>query len=190
MRVLIENICIFSICFLFFSCQKIQEQKIFYQVESYRYTQGNPYYPTKTDLDLQIENQGDTLRRYRYFQQDTITKIAQVLMEVEVKNDSLFLMKVGDYKPNVWRMLEAKKVFYVGSKEIEVSKFKRVESEPDKHDAIFMTREFGIVNMLSYALKTKMIYKISADKTATNIVNKINTHLEKDTLGFYHQPNP
>ncbi len=189
MRILSVNLFMFFAGFLICSCQKTQEQTSFYQVKTYRYMQGNPYEPSIVNLDLQIDNQGDTLVKYAYSQQDTITKARRVLMDIEVKNDSILLMKIGDYLPNTLRVLQAKKIFYAGSKEIEVSKFVRVEKQPDKDDAVFIAREFGIVNMLSYSLKTKVLYKISADKAAASMVNKINTYLEKDTLGFYHQPN-
>lgn len=148
----------------------------------------NAYEVGATDYRLEIENQGDTLRKYLYFRLDTINNSRTILMEMEVRNDTAMLMKKGDFVPDVQRILQEKKTIYMGSKEIEVSKFKRAQPTENMNDAMFMTKEFGVVNMLSYDKKIKILYKFISDKSIGNTVNQINAYLEKDTLGFYYQP--
>ncbi len=177
-----------SAIFLLFSCKKEQEKKISHQVKSYRYILGSPYEVGTANYNLEIEKQGDTLITYKYFRMDTLTNQKKVGMEIEVRNDSLLLMKTGDFVPDVQRILQEKKIFYMGSKEIEISKFRRAQQTENKNDAIFITKEFGVINMLSYDMKIKMLYKIISDKSIGNTVNQINTYLERDTLGFYYQP--
>lgn len=180
---------IFVFIFLFISCQSKQEEMpTSFQVKGYRYMVGNAYEAGTTDYQLEIQNQGDTLRRYLYFRFDTTYNSRTILMEIEIRNDTAMLMKKGDFVPDVQRILQEKKTFYMGSKEIEVSKFKRAQPTEDMNDAMFMTKEFGIVNMLSYDKKVKILYKFVADKSIGNTINQVNMYLEKDTLGFYYQP--
>lgn len=180
------------ICFLFtiysvISCQSKQQVPSTYRVTSYRYVLGNAYEAGTTDYFLKIDNQGDTLRKYTYFRPDTINGLKDVQMQIEVRNDTSLLMPKGDFMPDVRRVLESKKTFYMGSQEIEVSKFRRLVLPEGKNDFMFMTKEFGIVNMLSYDAKIQMIYRFASDKAAINTVKEINRYLEKDSTGFYHQ---
>ncbi len=184
-----KHIIIISIIFLSVACKSKQEEiQTAFQVKGYRYMVGNAYEAGATDYRLEIQNQGDTLRKYLYFRLDTTYNSRTILMEIEIRNDSMMLMKKGDFVPDVQRVLQEKKTFYMGSKEVEVSKFKRVQPTEDMNDAMFMTKEFGIVNMLSYDKKVKILYKFISDKSIGNTINQINAYLEKDTLGFYYQP--
>jgi len=180
------------ICFLFIiysaiSCQSKQQSPNTYRVTSYRHLSGNPYEAGTTNYLLKTEYQGDTLQRYVYFRFDTINEPKDVQMEIEVRNDTTLLMRKGDFMPDVQRVLQEKKTFYMGSKKIEVSKFRRLVLPEGKNDFMFMTKEFGIVNMLSYDAKIQMLYRFSSDKVAISTVKEINRYLEKDSTGFYHQ---
>lgn len=182
-----KYICFLLITYLVISCQSAQESPSTYKVMSYRYISGNAYEVGKTDYILKIENQGDTLRRYTYFRPDTINGLKDIQMQIEVRNDTALLMPKGDFMPNVQRVLEAKKTFYMGSQKIEVSKFRRLMLPEGKNDFMFMTKEYGIVSMLSYDAKIQMLYRFTSDKAMASAVKEINRYLDKDSTGFYHQ---
>lgn len=169
-----------------FACQNTQELPTTFQVKSARYY-WNSNVPVDTiEFTLTIEKQGDTVRNYIYFKEDAFTKQKRILIDLEVKHDSIFLMKTGDYSANVPRIIQEKKTFYAGSLEVEVFKLKRKESGEGLNDVIFMTKAFGIINMQSYDRKAKVLYRIVSDKVSSNILNEINAFLENDKTGFYY----
>lgn len=178
---------LYSLLISFLSC--LSENSLTstnYQGKAFRYFWGNAIDVDKFDFKLMVENQQDNLQKYQYYLTDSVGNPLKLMMDIEVK-DSILLMKIGDYKPNVQRRLVESKVFYMGKKQVTISKFKRIELDEHKDDAVFIAKAYGVVNMLSYSQKNRVIYTIRSDKTVENLFAEINRFLEKDTAGFYYQ---
>jgi hypothetical protein len=190
MKQSILSVCLFIFLFALYACQNAQELPTHFQIKSGRYYWNSAVPIDTIEFVLHIEKQGDTLRNYQYYKEDAFSKQKHVLIDIEVKYDSLFLMKVGDYSLNVKRVVQEKKVFYAGSREIEVTKLKREINGEGLNDVIFMTKEFGIVNMQSYDRHAKVLYGIVSDKASATILNEINAFLENDKTGFYYPLPP
>jgi hypothetical protein len=183
---LIFNLLIIILLYLS-ACQKAQELPTTFDIKSARYFWNSTAPIDTIEFKLSIEKQNDTLTNYVYYKEDSFTKQRRILIDLEVKYDTVFLMKVGDYSPNVKRVIAERKTFYAGSMKVEVLKLKRKEGV--ENDVIFITKEFGIVNMQSYDRHAKVLYRIVSDKIAANILDEINTFLEKDKTGFYYPAN-
>lgn len=168
------------------ACQNAPDLPTTFQLKSARYFWNSAVPVDTIEFTLQIGKQGDTLTNYQYYKEDAFSKQRRVMIDIDVKYDSIFLMKSGDYSFNVPRVIQEKKTFYAGSRAIEVCKYKRVESGEGLNDVIFMTKEFGIVNMQSYDRRAKVLYRIVSDKVSSNILNEINAFLENDKTGFYY----
>ncbi len=172
---------------LFLSCQPESSfDSTTYQGKAFRYFWGNAIEVDKFNFKLVVENQSDSLQKYQYYLADSAGNPLKLMMDIEVK-DSILLMKVGDYKPDVQRRMVENKVFYMGKKQVTISKFKRTELDENKDDAVFIAKAYGVVNMLSYSQKNRVIYTILSDKTVENLFVEINRFLEKDTTNFYYQ---
>ncbi|MCU0389685.1 MAG: hypothetical protein MUE81_01070 [Thermoflexibacter sp.] len=179
---------IFNILIIISCSTESQQVAHSYQGKAFRYMWGSPLDMDKFYFNLTIEKQGDSLRKYQYFRSDSSGNPLKLMMDIEISNDSILLMKTGDYQSNVQRILEGKKIFYMGTKEIEISKYRRKEIAAGKNDVIFLIKDYGVVNMLSYDVKTKVLYVIDTDKSIENIFSKVNHFLEKDSTGFYYLP--
>lgn len=185
-----KKICLFFFYGLLISLLSCQSENSLssttYQGKAFRYFWGNAIEEDKFDFKLIVENQHDNLQKYQYYLTDSVGSPLKLMMDIEVK-DSILLMKVGDYKPNVRRRLVESKVFYMGKKQVTISKFKRTEVDESKDDAVFIAKGYGVVNMLSYSQKNRVIYTIYSDKATENLFAEINRFLEKDTNSFYYQ---
>lgn len=177
----------YSLLISFVSCQSENSpHSTSYEGKAFRYFWGNAIDVDKFDFKLMVENQRDSLQKYQYYLTDSTGNPLKLMMDIVVK-DSILLMKIGDYKPNVQRRLVESKVFYMGKKQVAIGKFKRIEVDENKDDAVFIAKGYGVVNMLSYSQKNRVIYTIRSDKAVENLFAEINRFLEKDKTGFYYQ---
>jgi hypothetical protein len=177
---------IFVLFFALYACQGAQELPNKFTIKSARYYWSSEKAIDTITFQLEISNISDTLKNYQYYKEDEFTKQRRILIDIDARKDSIFLLKVGDYSPNITRVVKERKKFYAGSKEIEVLKLKREIGGEGLNDVIFMTKEFGIVNMQSYDRRAKVLYSIASDKVSASILNEINTFLENDKTGFYY----